>query len=580
MPPSLEPEVRIELLRLSLRQARQASIGAYIAAPILTLYLESQLAGHLVVMWLLLMFAVLTLRNRHLARVTRNLDRLPESVPFRTLQLSSIALAAVIAALPIWALPLLDFSHALLLTTVCALWVSAALFGLALLPSSFYAYAGTSCVGLCLGWLRSDHPHVAPVTSLIVVYLGVLFVFGRNFSRVVTSSVRIRLDNQRLVRQLQLANEAKSRMLLTASHDLRQPLHALSLFSSALNADPTPEQQKLAARGIRESVNGLVRLLTALLDVAKLDAQAVTPKRQPLALADLFTRLSQEYHELCRAKGLAWECSFQPLTVQTDPQLLERLLRNLLDNALKHGARGPIGLKLSRDKSVTIEIYDHGTGISENERAHVFEEFYRLSPSAASSGLGLGLSIVQRIVRMLDYTIRIDYTQTDRRLGTRFVLTIPEKHLRAEASARPQAPEHFPASKPTLDGLQVLVIEDDPGVMAATMQLLRQWGCTVLGGSDLQSLLAQKDAEHLEPAVALIDNARNGESQGTHAQVHALRVATEVSARWPDAGIVLVSGETDPEVLRHFKQSGYPMLEKPVDPGELRDVLEMFHQLR
>jgi CheY-like chemotaxis protein len=255
----------------------------------------------------------------------------------------------------------------------------------------------------------------------------------------------------------------------------------------------------------------------------------------------------------------------------TDPALLERLLRNLLDNALKHGGHGPIGIGMSQDQQLVISVTDFGPGIPASEREHIFEEFYRLPRSQHAQGLGLGLSIVRRIADLLGYRLALDYADPQQRLGTQFRLEIPLSRLLATGSP---CNEVVSAPEATIDlkGLRVLVIDDNDDIVQATVLLLQQWGCQARGTSGLAEFLQNPAAQGFEPDVALIDNDHSTDND-------ALTVAGAVSTHWPDAGILLVTGEADPAVLSGLRQGGYPLLEKPVDPKELREVLEMFHQL-
>ncbi len=561
-----------ELLALGLRQAQQSSIGAYIAAPIMALYLSDNLGSDLPLAWVVLIYLTLTARNHWLARSGRRLQQGEPDAAWNALLHSSALLALVMALLPAWALPQLSQGHALFFTTVWCLWVSAGMASLGVIPRIFLVYAGLVMLGLCVGWLRSRDDFSAPLALFILLYLGILAIFSRNFADIVVKGIRIRLANQKLVKQLELASEAKSRFILTASHDLRQPLHALTLFSSAISQSRTPEQMQAAALGIRQSVNGLVQLFSAVLDLSKMDARALTPRLRPVYLPELLGRLSQEYNLLCQEHGLRWQCQLLPVTVMTDPAMLEQLLRNLLDNALKHGGKGPVGIGMSQDQALAITVTDFGPGIPAAEREHIFEEFYRLPQSRHAHGLGLGLSIVQRLTRLLGYRLAVDYADPQQGLGSQFRLEIPLKQVLAsggpggELNGSDEAPRE-------LKGLRVLVIDDNAEVVQATALLLQQWGCEARGAGGLDKFLGRPAAAGFQPDVALIDNDRGTGSD-------ALATASEVSARWPDAGILLVTGEADPEVLARLRQGGYPLLEKPVNPRELHEVLEMFHQLR
>lgn len=564
------PDRKLALTQLNfgIRQAIKSSRGAYIATLVIALYLAKVVHSTGSLIWLALMFISLMARNHWLGQAVVHPHDEDGRKARHLFTSSSLTVAFIIGMLPAWAMPMLPLSHKFLFTTVLCLWLAAAMASLGVLPRLFLGYTALVGLGLSIGWLRSGDDIAPAMALLITTYLAVLVSFSRHFSELVAHGVQIRQTNERLVDELRLANEAKSRFILTASHDLRQPLHALSLFSSAIQRDDDPQQVKTAVRGIQKSVHALSQLFSVVLDLSKMDARTVVPHLRPLFLPELLGRLSQEYSVLCQEKGLGWESQFAPVTIKTDPVLLERVLRNLLSNAVKHGKHGSVGLGVSLGRQLSITVTDHGPGIPESEREHVFAEFYRLAHSRHTAGLGLGLSIVRRIVDLLGYGLQIDYADAQKKIGTRLRLEIPLSAVLDTADVQPSSrPAPLAAD---LAGLSVLVIDDDAEIVQATLLLLRQWGCRAEGADSLQGFLSQPPAAGFRPDVALIDNDRGA---------NALTLALTVAARWPEAGILLISGQAEAEALTQLRQSGYPLLEKPVDPRELREVLEMFHRL-
>lgn len=570
------PEVRPlnTQLKFGIRQAIRSSLGGYLATPVIALYLNLALEHdpYLPYAWMALMYATLAARNYWLRQALHPAPGGAGSEPMRILSITSLGLACVMGALPAWLLPALSQYHGLFFTSVLCIWLSAGMASLGVLPRLFMAYAGLVVLGLAVGWLRSGDELALPLTGLMAFYLAVLASFSRNFARMVAAGIRIRLTNERLVKELQLANQAKARFILTASHDLKQPLHALSLLSSAISHGRTLEQMQAAAHGIRQSVHALVQLLSAVLDLSRMDAQAVQPRLSPVFVPELIARLSQEYAVLCQDKGLRWQSQQLPVTLRTDPAMLERLLRNLLDNALKHGGQGPVGIGMSLGSHLVITVTDHGPGIPAAEREHIFEEFYRLPQSRHATGLGLGLSIVRRLVHLLGYRLSVEHADPQHQSGTQFRLEIPLSHVLDEAAAPHQPAHPLDELNADLSGLSVLVIDDDEAIVQATLLLLRQWGCQAWGAQGLQSLLEDPAAAGFRPDVALIDN----DPESPH---DALAVAEAVAARWPDTGILLVTGQAEAAALSRLRQSGLPLLEKPVAPQELHEVLAMFHHL-
>lgn len=560
-------------LGFGIRQARRSSVGAYIASPVIAIYLALTEEPHFPLAWLGAVLIVLTARNRWLGRAALHLEQsVAAGYPraLRALAVSSMALSLTMGALPVWALPELSLNSRLFLSCVMSVWLAGGMASLGVLPRLYMAYAGVVVLGLSLGWLRTDEPMALPMTILLLAYLGILLGFSRSFARMVARGIEIRHANTRLVEELQLANEAKSRFILAASHDLRQPLHALSLFSSALNDGRNLEQMRAAAAGIRQSVDALAHLLADVLDISRMDSRAVAPKLSPVFLPALIGRLGQDYGALCRQRGLRWQSQVLPVTLNTDPVLLERLLRNLLDNAIKHGAQGPVGITMTLNDKLRLTVSDHGAGIAPADREHVFQEFYRLPGAQAVGGLGLGLSIVRRIAELLGYRLSIDYTDAQQRRGTSFHVEIGLQHVLATPDTA-ESP-HEEESSADLAGLTVLVLDNDIEIVHATALLLRQWGCQAEGAADLADWKAQHLSTDFRPDVVLLDN-------DSSALGDALDMAREITRLWPEAGILLVTGESDATALARLRNSGYPLLEKPVDPRELREVLEMFRRL-
>lgn len=568
---SVEPE----RLRFGIRQARKSSWGGFFAAPILALYLSQSQSFLLPLGWLALLFLVMALRNRWLLKMENSLPDMPFGRALSAFRLTSLALAFVIALLPALVLPQLPLDQGFFLTTVLCIWLAGGMMSIGVIPRLFMGYAGLIVTGLSIGWLRSPHEVSITLISLLLLYTLVLIAFFRNFSQVIEDGCRIRLVNQDLVKELTLANDTKTRFILAASHDLKQPLQALVLFSHALTHSRDPQEMQTIASGIQQSVKALGQLFSAVLDLGKIDAKVITPLEQTVFMPDLMGRLSREYDFLCQEKGLVWHMQHLPLTIRTDPILLERLLRNLLDNAVHHGAQGPVEVRMSLEKDLKITVSDRGPGIPPEEREHVFKEFYRLTPARALGGLGLGLALVQRLVQLLGYELSVDYTDPQHRIGTQFTLVLPAASVLAE----PGMPEPLTSSRgepvvstDTLAGLSVLVIDDDRDVLHATLMLLRQWGCRALGAMSMEAFLEISHEPDFQPDVALIDN--NQLAQGD-----ALVMASAVLDQWPDTGVILITGESDPVVLSRLRDGGYPLLEKPIAPDKLRQVLELFRHL-
>ncbi|HEY7300817.1 MAG TPA: ATP-binding protein [Xanthobacteraceae bacterium] len=365
----------------------------------------------------------------------------------------------------------------------------------------------------------------------------------------------------RLYQQLEAANLAKSRFIAAASHDLRQPLHALNLFVTQLRmeADPT-EKARLAAR-IDAAVTAMNELFNALLDISRLDAGVLVPKISEFPVDQLLERLETTSTAVAREKGLRLRVISSRAWVRSDFILLERILLNLVSNAVRYTARGGIVVACRRRGAFSrVEVWDTGPGIPNDQHEKIFNEFYQLENSRPErrSGLGLGLAIVDRLCRLLDHPIELASRSGS---GSRFSVRVP--------SAAPQIlaqPSQRIAIDQTL-GKLVVVIDDDRLVLDGMAGVLKGWGChTVTASCDDEALVSLAKNE-LQPDLIISDyRLRDGK---TGFQVID-RLRLEFGACIP---AFLISGDTAPERLREAKASGYYLLHKPVLPMTLRSVV-------
>jgi signal transduction histidine kinase len=322
-------------------------------------------------------------------------------------------------------------------------------------------------------------------------------------------------------RALAAANEAKSHFIAVASHDLRQPVHALGLFVGQLRGATEPAAQRELLQHIEHSVAAFEALLEALLDISRLDAGSVAVRRQPLALAPLLQRLARGQAELARRKGLRLLVRVLPqeLAVESDPVLLERILGNLLGNALRYTARGGVLIAARRRQAapgtagapgwVELRVIDSGQGITADELPLVFREFHRGPAQTGSDdpGLGLGLAIVRRLTDLLQYGL--DLRSVPGR-GTCFTLRLPlaqvaqPEALPAPSGAVLQLPAPDGAPDP-LQGRRVLVIDDDAAVREAMRGQLQQWGLQVLQAADEDAAWAAFANPAAPPHAVLAD---------------------------------------------------------------------------
>jgi signal transduction histidine kinase/CheY-like chemotaxis protein len=360
-------------------------------------------------------------------------------------------------------------------------------------------------------------------------------------------------------RELALASEAKTRFLAAASHDLRQPIHALTLFVGQLRAAAMPGDASALVVKIERSVEALNELLEALLDLSKLDVGAVGVQRRPFALQDLLSRLAAEFAPSAEAKDLALTLVPTSLCVDSDPLLLQRILLNVISNALRYTETGRISIGCRRrGEQVEIVVADTGVGIAAEHLPHVFDEFYTAARGrdAATGGLGLGLAIVRRLAALLGHRVVID-SAPGRGTVVRILVARAEPRPAAAASDRLVEPLH---------GVRVLIVDDQAPARDAMQGLLARWGCDVAAVANGNEALAR--ARTQPPDVVLCD-LRLADGETGIEVVDRLKAACNVPVAY-----AFVTGESSPEYLAQARASGHPIAFKPTTPARLRAMLE------
>ncbi len=364
--------------------------------------------------------------------------------------------------------------------------------------------------------------------------------------------------------ELVAANRAKSRFLAAASHDLRQPMHALGLFVTQLNSRiKDPENRHLTGR-IEAAVSALQGLLDALLDVSRLDAGVVSANLIDFRVNTLLERIENAFAPDATDRGLRFRVARCRLAVHSDPVLLERILINLVANALRYSKSGGILIGCRRrGERVRIEVWDTGVGIAPEHRQAIFQEFYQIGNPERDrqKGLGLGLAIAARLARLLDGRIEVNSVPGR---GSVFAVELPRaEEIRAPATV------NAPADTDTrLQGALVLVVDDDTLVCEALAGLMEQWGCTVVAAASGDQALAALAQQARRPDAVLCDyRLPAGETGGD--VIRRLR-----ERHGADLPAALITGDTAPERMREAKESGVPLLHKPVQPARLRALLE------
>jgi signal transduction histidine kinase len=358
------------------------------------------------------------------------------------------------------------------------------------------------------------------------------------------------------------ANASKTRFLAAASHDLLQPLNAARLFLSALAETELPESAGQLLENVDSAFDSIDRLLTALLDISKLDAGVVTPTFENVALAPLLRRLATEFAPLAERKGLSLRLAPTSAVVRTDRDMLARVLMNLLSNAIRYTVRGGVLIGVRRrGGELRIDVVDSGVGIPDDQQGEVFEEFRRLDTDTRQRerGCGLGLAIVERIARMLGHPVSL-WSAPGR--GSRFSLLLPAGAPLAKGAPAPATSGPSTGSR----GALLVVIENEASIREGMKVLLQGWGYVVLTASSPEIALSLLRRSSRTPSALIADYHLD---QGTG--IEAIRqIRGALSLPLP---AVVITADRLPAVQQEVEGLGVPMLSKPVRPAQLRSLL-------
>jgi len=358
------------------------------------------------------------------------------------------------------------------------------------------------------------------------------------------------------------ANVSKTRFLAAASHDILQPLNAARLYVTSLVERQNGGEDSRLVENIDDSLEAIEEILGALLDISRLDAGAMTTAVTSFKIGDLMRSLEIEFAPIARAKGL--KLTFVPcsLPVESDRLLLRRLLQNLISNAIKYTPRGRVLVGCRRrGQSLRIGIYDTGVGIPVLKRGEIFKEFHRLEQGARiARGLGLGLSIVERLARVLNHGIALDSNASG---GSLFSVTVPTakdvNHTAAVTSATP-------LSRTPMSGSLIVCIENDAAILDGMKTLLTAWNAEVIAVADPEAAIEAIEAARKRVTGLLVDyhlDRGNG--------IAAIR---EIRRRFGNSiPAILITADRSPHVRAAAREENVAVLNKPVKPASLRALL-------
>ncbi len=422
------------------------------------------------------------------------------------------------------------------------------------------------------------------LAGVMLLAFAMTLALGRNYRIAFHEVVELKLRTERLMEQLraekavsdaarqeaEVANRAKTQFFAAASHDLRQPLHAVSLFAEALRQRSHDDEVFKLVNSINASVDALEGLFSELLDITRIDTGGVEVKPADFAIASIFRKLRLHFEPTAFEKGLALRFRGEHHHVFADPLLVERILRNLVSNAIRYTGDGSVLVACRRrGERLLLQVWDTGPGIREAERQRIFEEFYQVPGNAApmagqKKGLGLGLAIVKRLAELMNEPLAL---RSVLGRGTVFTLEVPV------GKAVPVASVSVAAKAPlglTLNDQLIVIVEDEPAVRSGLEVLLKGWGATVESFDTVAASThwaQQCDPLVTQPKLLIVDYRLEGGHTGVEA-IAALRAVFG-----PALPAIMVTGSTmtghDAEAEKH----DFHLLIKPVVPNKLRAMI-------
>jgi signal transduction histidine kinase/CheY-like chemotaxis protein len=439
----------------------------------------------------------------------------------------------------------------------------------AYLPAFYFFFVAISLVPGVWLFTRGDVLHLT-IGLLFIIWIAAVAEQARRTSQSFIGTIYLRFENVDLVASLRRekafaeeANAAKSRFLAAASHDLRQPVHALSLFVAAARAHPMNDETRGLLDHIDGSVRSMSQLFGGLLDISRLDAGVVEVNRVPFVIGPLIDRVCRDYANEAEAKGVRLEVVPATAIVKSDPLLLERVLRNLIGNAIAYTDAGKVAITCTAQDRLSLRVSDTGRGIPAHEHEHIFQEFYQLGNPERdrTKGVGLGLAIVKRLTALLEHRLTVE---SEVGKGSTFTLEIPL----APAGANVVSTESDPSS---IEGLQasglILVVDDEIAIQAAMKSILQSWGYEAIVAATCDEML-KRIATHREVPKLIICDYRLRQEENGIAVIERLR-----SEYNDDIPGMLITGDTAPDRLREAQDSGFLLLHKPVPNAKLRAAI-------
>jgi signal transduction histidine kinase len=455
---------------------------------------------------------------------------------------------------------------------------------LSIQPRLYLVFAGLAFLPMTARIFSEGDTYGYRLAGVLLLILAMTTLVARNYRQALQRIIELKLRSDGLLVQLrseklaadaarrdaEVANRAKTQFFAAASHDLRQPLHAMGLFAEALRQKSHDEEVAQLVNSINSSVDALEGLFSELLDITRIDTGGVEVHLRHFEVADILRKLRLNFEPTAFEKGLALRLRGGAKVVQADPLLVERILRNLVSNAIRYTNDGTVlvGTRRRGDK-VLLQVWDTGVGIRAEEQARIFEEFYQVPNTEAvephqRKGLGLGLAIVKRLADLMHAPLTLA-SRPGR--GTVFTLELPAG--KAPRVEQVTVPGKGPLGL-TLDGKLIVVVEDEPVVRSGLEVLLKGWGASIASFDSVAQSRAWAEASDpalVKPDLLIVDYRLENGLNGVDA-IRSLR------ARFGSAvPAIIVTGSTMSGHEREAQEGDFHLLIKPVVPNKLRAMI-------
>lgn len=561
-----------EQIRLIYNQATILIAGSTLCAVVVALFLWRHLPNQLLIYWLGV-FGLTTILRLWCVYAYFNEDQKTREKPvWGTLfWLGMLTSGMIWGAWPLIFYSLYSPEYLLLISTVFAGMVAVSAASASIYLPAVLAFSIPLTLPLSISHLQSGRDSLAIVGLLLVMFLAINLILAVRANRQNRELLYSQLENQKLMESLaeekliaERAMVAKSRFLAAASHDLRQPLHAMGLFLSALRNRESDPKKVGIIEDMTKSAEALNSLFNSLLDVSRLDAEIIEFSPVHVEASHVFDALRAQFAQQAAKKDVELCICSESHVLYCDVVLLERVLRNLLSNAVQYTPSGSISLYCNdrSDGTKVVTLEDTGLGIPAESAEDVFSEYYQLNnPSRdRNKGLGLGLAIVRRLCELMDLPLQME---SEEGRGTIFRVTVPS------GNAAQIVPPSRPSTGFLAQGRRVLVIDDESQVLQSMRHMLEGWGCEVLLSQSARDALKVLALSDVVPDVIISDYRLADNLSGVDA-VAAVRES--VDAVIP---AIIVTGDTSPARLKEVAESGLQLLHKPVSPDELNDVMQL-----